>query len=728
MTSEITRAAGAPWALISHEPAGAREAQATDVIRHKLDLASLLRLLLEWRWLILGLAALGLAGGALLTLLTTPLYRSDATLEANPPSVQILDEKSNARSQAPDSWNFISTQVGLLSSRSLARRVAEDLELASSAELVDQSLDPKTRLQLVTSAVAQGLKVKAPEEGQLIGISFVAESPVLAARVVNGIADNFIRSNLERRYEASAFARTFLERQIAKTRVDLEQSERQLVGYAQSQGIINTGAEAGASSGDVGSLQGSSLVALNSALAEATSRRIAAEGAYRAQSNVITSETNASTQALRQAKALLEGEYQQKRTLMKPEHPEMLSLRSRVDELNRQIRLETAQIVGGRSNQLLSEYQAAASAERALRSRVSSLKNSVLNLRGRSIQYTILQREVDTNRALFDALLQRYKEIGVAGGIGNNLISIVDRGEVPAAPYSPRLGLNLLIGLVLGSIAGLGLAVALEFINDSVKSREDIRQKLSIACLGVIPKSGGTGSLTEDLNNPSTAVSEAYAAVTGALRYATEAGTPKSLLISSTQPNEGKSSTALALARNFARLGGDVLLVDADLRKPTFKAADSQRGLTPLLTTDTPIDQHIFATQFDGLSLLPCGPVPVNPADLLASARFSAVLAEASNKFDFVVVDGPPVLGLADSPTLASYCIGTLIVIEAGRTKTTAIRAALNRLDASGARVIGGLLTKADERAGAYGYGYDLYRYGGGASQSEILMMPGKGS
>ena len=729
MTSEVTRAEDAPWTVATYAPATASGAAAVprgEAPGHDLSVATLLRILVEWRWPILGLVAAGLAGATIVTLLTTPLYRSQATLEANPPSVEIMDEKNGSHSQSPDNWNFISTQVGLLGSRSLAQRVAQDLNLASNPAFVDQSLDAATRLKAATAKVAGGLEVRAPEEGQLIGISYVSDSPVLAAEVVNGIADSFIRSNLERRYEASAYARNFLERQIAKTRADLERSERQLVAYAQSQGIINTGNAAGASNGDVGSLQGASLVALNNALAEATTRRIAAEGAYRSSRSAgNTVDVNTSTQAMRQAKAALEAEYQEKRTLMKPDHPDMLSLRSRIEELDRQMGIETAQVVGGRSNTLRAEYQAALAAERALQSRVGGLKGSVLNLRGRSIQYTIFQREVDTNRALYDALLQRYKEIGVAGGIGTNLISIVDRGEVPGAPYSPNLLLNLLFGL--GLAAGIGMAVALEFINDTIKTRDDVRNKLGLACLGAIPKRSGKGSFVEDLKDPTSAVSEAYSAVVGALRLSTEAGTPKTLFISSTQPNEGKSSTALALAENFARLGKSVLLVDADMRKPTFKAANNAQGLTPLLTTHDAVRDHVVMTQYQNLWLLPCGPIPPNPADLLASGRFQSILAEASEHFDIVIVDGPPVLGLADGPSLAAVCNGTLLIVEAGRTRAPAVIGAINRLEASGAYIVGALLTKATERSGAFGYGYEPYRYGVGKQDHQILMIPHQG-
>lgn len=732
MTNDLIRGENPPRAVATYAPDVEGARLTSEPRSHRpaasLDLASLIQILTEWRWLILSLVATGLALGVVVTLLSTPLYRSNATLEANPPSVEIIDEKSSGSTASQSTWDFISTQVGLLSSRSLAQRVAQNLNLASNKEFVDPSLDAATRLKVATDKVAKGLTVEAPKQGQLIRIDFVSTSPQLAAQIVNGVADSFISSNLERRYEASAYARNFLERQIAKTRVDLERSERQLVGYAQSQGIINTGAAAGASSGDVGSLQGESLVALNKALAEATTRRVAAEGAYRgAQSSGATTQIQESTQAMRQAKATLEAEYQEKRTLMKPDHPDLVSLRSRIDELDRQMRIETARAVGGRSNTLLADYQAAASAERALQSRVSGLKSSVLNLRGRSIQYTILQREVDTNRALYDALLQRYKEVGVAGGIGTNLISVVDRGEVPTGPYEPNLLFNILAGLALGLIGGVGAAIALEFINDTIKTRDDVRNKLGLACLGAIPKRTGKGSFVEDLKDPASEISESYSAVLAALRFSTEAGAPKTLLITSTRESEGKSSTALALSQNLARLGRSVVLIDADLRKPTFKAATIKQGLTPLLTTEDTVRNHVLPTQFTNLWLMPCGPIPPNPADLLATGKFHAILAEAAEQFDFVVVDAPPVLGLADAPLLAAICTGTLLVVEAKRARAPAVISAINRVEAAGAHVVGAVLTKSTERRGSFGYGYEPYKYGVGKDDHEIFMIEDQG-
>jgi polysaccharide biosynthesis transport protein len=685
------------------------------------DLATLLRILHDWRWLILGAVALGLAGAIVATLLTKPLYRAWVTLEVNPPTVEILDEKSREAASGPSLFDFVVTQVGLLSSRTLAERVAQDLNLASDPQFVGTEGDAATRLKIATAKVAGGLSVQAPEDGQLIRFAYVSDSPQLAATVANGLAENFISSGLQRRFEASTYARTFLQQQIAKTRRDLERSERQMVQYAQQQGIIDTEKE-GAGASDAGSLQGASMVALNSALAEATARRVQAEAAYRqAQLAANSAEVNESTQALRQSKAALEAEYQEKRTLMKPGHPDMLSLRSRIQELDRQIASERTQVASGRTNTMLAEYRGALSAERALQIRVAQLKGSVLDLRGRSIQYNILQREVDTNRGLYDALLQRYKEIGVAGGIGTTPVSIVDRAEVPGGPYKPNLSFNLLVGLAVGLIGGIAAAIALEILNDTVKSREDVRNKLHLACLGAIPKRHGKGSVVEDLIDPTSPLSEAYSAVLAALRFSTATGAPRTLLVTSSRAAEGKSSSALALAQNHARRGARVLLVDADLRRPAFKAATKGKGLTKLLTNEEPIGEHIVNTQHSNLWLLPSGPIPPNPADLLSTPRIKQIIAEAAAQFDMVVVDGPPMLGLADASLLASACRNAMLIIESGKTRTRAAREAVERIGAAGAHIVGATLTKSAEEASHYGY--RLYQYTAVADKKSQIVL-----
>ena len=720
-----------PWPLQSYAPvaAEAQPGQRVYTAANILDLQTLLRVVQHWRWLILGAVAAGLLGATIITLLTTPVYRASVTLEANPPAVTVNDEQSKEReTTVTNSYDFIATQVDLLQSKTVAQRTAQELNLANNPDIVPLNIDPSTRLRIATGMVQGGLKVTKPEEGQIIRFSYDSTSPQLAAMVANGLAESFINSALQRRYEASAYARNFLERQIARTRSELERSERALVAYAQKQGIITSGGQdAQAAGGDTGSLQGESLMSLNKALADATARRVAAEGAYRQALSIgPTAEVTASTLELRRQRAQLEADYQQKRTFMKPEHPEMLSLRSQINELDRQIARESAQMSSGRSNSLLSDYRAAMSAERSLQSRVTQLKGAVLNLRGRSIQYNILQREVDTNRSLYDALLQRFKEIGVAGGIGLAPVSIVDRADTPTLPFKPNLFLNLVAGLGLGLLAGLASAIGLEFLNDTIKTREDIRTKLRLACLGTIP-SAAKDSFVEDLKNPGSMISEAYSAVVAALRFSTEAGMPKVLLVTSTQPSEGKSSTALALAQNFARREKSVLLIDSDLRKPAFRAADDRIGLSKLLTTEDGLDAHVVPTQHSSLWLLPSGPLPPNPSDLLSTGRIRKIIHEATERFDLVVIDGPPTLGLADAPLLAAAAHDVLFVVESGKTRTRAAIEILNRLEVTGGHLLGAILTKVSHAADGYGYHRYGYGYGYGKigrKRPEILMIP----
>jgi polysaccharide biosynthesis transport protein len=716
--------------------AGAIPGQRTYSATNILDFSTLVRIIHHWRWLVLGGVGLGLVGAIAMTLLTTPIYRAWVTLEANPPTVAITDDQTRERDAANvNSYDFVATQVGLLSSKSVAERTAQELNLANNPTIVAQDSDASKRLRSATAAVANGLKVIPPDQGTLIKFSYDSPSPQLAAMVANGVADSFINTALQRRYEASAYARNFLERQIAKTRGDLERSERQLTLYAQQQGIISTGvgSDGKPAVGDANSLQGESLITLNKALADATARRVAAEGAYRqALATGPTSDVTSSTLPLRQQLATLQADYQQKRTFMKPEHPEMLSLKAQIDELSKQIASASSQMSSGHTNTLLADFRAAVSSENALRSRVGELKGEVLDLRGRSIQYNILQREVDTNRSLYDALLQRYKEIGVAGGVGTAPVSIVDRADAPTFPYKPNLFMNLLMGLGAGLLAGLAGAVGLEFISDTIKTREDVRSKLRLPCLGAVPKTAARDTFIEDLKNPASVVSEAYSAIVAALRFSTEAGMPKILLVTSTQSGEGKSSTALALAQNFARREKSVLLVDADLRKPAFKAATDKVGLSKLLTTEDPIRDHVLETQHSNFWLLPSGPVPPNPADLLSTGRIRKIIAEADEQFDLIVIDGPPTLGLADSPLLAAAAGNVLFVIESGKTRTRAAIEALNRLEATGTHVLGATLTKA---ASSGGYGYSRYGYGYGYAygrqlqnvdkkRTEILMIP----
>lgn len=681
----------------------------------ELSLALLWRVLVEWRWLILAAIGTGIAGAVLLTLLTPLKFRSTATIELTPPEVEVMsgaDGKGGRNAAAMNDASFIGTQLGLLGSRALAERVAQDLNLASDPKVVGKGADRTINTAIGAGIVQGGTQVRLRPQSQLVDITFVARDPQLAARIVNGITDAYVSTNLERRYASSSYARDFLQRQIANTRRDLEKSERELTAYAQEQGLISTGGGEGGTGGggDTNSLTGSTLVALNGALATATARRIAAEQRYReAAIGGPTTEGSANAAPLRAQIAALNAEYQQKLQTFRPEYPEMVALRARIDALRASVTSETRTANTDRLGTLRQDYQAAQGEENRLRAQVASLSSSVLDQRGRRIKYTILQRDVDTNRTLYDALLQRYKEIGVASGVGTAVASVVDRGEVPGGAFSPNLTTNILIGAFLGTVAGTLAAIALEFINDTIKTPDDVRDKLQLAFLGGIP-SAKSAKPIEELKDTLSPVTEAYLSTAAALQFVAEGGAPKTLLMTSTRPAEGKSTSAWALAQSFTRLGKTVLLIDADMRRPAFVTGRDDIGLSHILTNASSLSEHVLRTEVEGLWIMPAGTLPPSPPELIASARFASLLADAAASFDHVVIDGPPILGLADSPLLSTTVQATLMVIESGRTRTRAVVEAQNRLRTAGSHVIGAILTRYSAQA-SYGYGYG-YGYG----------------
>jgi capsular exopolysaccharide synthesis family protein len=368
------------------------------------------------------------------------------------------------------------------------------------------------------------------------------------------------------------------------------------------------------------------------------------------------------------------------------------------------------------SQDLGGRYRQALAAERSLQGRVDALKSQLLGEQGRSIQYNIIQRDVDTNRALYDALLQRFKEVGIAGGIGTNNISIVDRALAPNHAFKPNLPLNIVIGLLLGLLLGCGAAVALEHLEDSELLPRDFQRKLGVPLLGVTPKLPAPTDVREALSEPRSPLSEAYFSILTALKFSTSHGAPKSVMMTSAQAKEGKSTTSLALAFALIRTGARVLLIDADMRNPSLHKIFGRplnSGLSNVLSGNARISECVQDSGRANLSLLIAGNIPPNPAELLSGDAMARVLAETTKQYDHVIVDGPPVLGLADAPLLSRAVESTILVIESGRTSAAQAKHAMERLWAIRAHIVGAILSKFDVRSAGYGYGYGYeYRYG----------------
>ena len=684
-----------------------REAVAS---QQQLDVNELLRILSKWKWLILGIVVACVLLSAVVTLATTRIYKAVTTIELNAQPLQVMGAQQEVEAQPQNDNQFLLTQLGLLRSRALADRVVRTLNLGSD-DSFGSGATRDARDDSASSRLAGNLNVMPAPGSNLIQISYTDENPTRAARIVNTFTASFIAMSLERRYNATAYAREFLQTRLAAIRSRLEQTERQLVEYAQQQGILELG-DSSSSQPANDSLAAQSLTSLNQALAQATTERITAEQRYREAKSSRTTEqvmNNPVVQQLRTQRAQLQAEYDEKLSTFKPDYPDMLSLKARMNTVDVNIKSETSDVSGA----LASAYQEASSREAQLRGQVAALRGNVLDLRTRGIQYNILQRDVDTNRALYDALLQRYKEIGVAGGIGESEASVVDPARQPHSAFRPNPMLNLGVGIALGLVLGFAAAFGIEFIDDTIKSPEDVINKLKTPVLGLVPKLPKDSSLADELADRRSEIAEAYFSILTALQFVGSHGIPRSLLISSSRAAEGKTSTALSLAQSLARVGGSVLLIDADLRKPSFKGDIAPgRGLSSLLTSTQSIDEHIVSTYFDNLSLLTVGAIPPNPAELLATPRMGMILREAMDRFDIVVVDGPPVLGLADSPNLAALCEGTVMVVEAGGVRRPVVLNSLSRLTAAKARVLGTVLNKYNPKtAGSYGYGYG-YGYG----------------
>lgn len=701
------------------EPVVATETAATSRL---VDIDQAIRVVLRHRWMVLGVIGAALLVALLYTLVATREFRAVTTLQINAQPAQILGSRNQPVQRFRNDDQYLQTQFGILRSRSLAARVVKNLKLADDPAFAGNQVDAHQRELTATYRLMANLEV-APQRGSdLVTLAYTDPDPARAAQISNAFASGFIETTTENRYNTTNYARTFLQDRLAAAREKLESSERALVLYAQNQGIVQLDSAGSGKSGRDGpssangdSLSSQTLISLNNALSDATAERIAAEQTYRQAAvagNASEIASDPAIQSLRGERARLEAEYREKLGTFKPDYPEMQALKARIAQIEAAIDRESGSI----RTTLRGKYQAAAGRENELRAKVSSLRADVLDLRNRGIGYNFLQREVDTNRELYDALLQRFKEIGVVGELGENQATVIDTALAPKAPFRPQPLRNLAIGLAIGLLAGLGLAFLIEFIDDTIKTPEDIGEMLRLPALGVVPRVAKGLTLAEALDDAKSPVSESYHSIMTALRFVAEGGMPGSILVTSSRASEGKSSTALALAQNLARTSLRVLLIDADMRNPSFVAATGESaGLSGLLSNSESLAGQVADTKVKNLSLLPAGPIPAAPAQLLATIRIRELIGEAVGAFDVVIVDAPPVLGLADAPILSSICDATLLVIEARSARRSAVQGTIRRLRAANARLVGAVLTKFQPKSGAdnehYGYGYG-YGYG----------------
>jgi len=689
------------------------------------------RVLNRWRWVIVGGIVLGLVAGIVITLMMTRMYNASVTLEISREDNRLVSVRNTDNSPGTVDLEFYQTQYGLLKSRSLAERVARELHLGDDTHFFtlfrarvaspNGALTPDTRTKLereAASILLQHVVVTPGRASRLVTVSFESPDPAFSAQVVNAWVRDFIQSNLERKFAATAFARDFLEQRLRETRQHLDDSERRLVDYARKERIISVApsGETGVTSDAERSLAADDLSAQNGALAAATSDRIKAESRWRqavASPGLPEDLSNPTLSALRQQRAVVAADYSKMIAQFTPAYPLALALFAQGKQLDEAIAREEARV----RNAIKSDYLANSRREEAQAAQVEQLKTAVLDVRRRSIQYNIYQRDVDTNRSLYDGLLQRYKEIGVAGGVGANNVSIVDAAEIPEKPSRPRPLLNVFLALLSGLAAGIAVAFGLEQIDESISEPADLERALSLPVLGTIPRLEGESPM-EALQDRTSNVAEAYLSVQTSLLFSTAQGMPKSLVVTSTRPSEGKSTSAFAIAQAMARQGTATLLIDGDMRSPSVHSLFQSRnviGLSNLLSSGAALSDVVNKSQIDGLSFVTSGALPPNAAELLSGTRMREVIAEALRQFDYVVIDAPPVMGIADAPLIANCVAGIVFVVESHGARSRLVKMAIARLLSAHGRLLGSILTKFNAERADVNYGY-FYGYGYGKS------------
>jgi polysaccharide biosynthesis transport protein len=624
------------------------------------------QVVLRWKWVIAGILAAMLALGLVITLLATPQYTATSRIEISRDQKKVTNVEGVESQEAGRDLEFYQTQYALLRARSLAERVARQLRLSTNESFFEaHGVDPseglifaqnsgqvlsqddrKKREKLAVDLLLEHASISPIRGSALTDISYTSASPALSALIANTWTEQYIVQSMDRRFASTADARKFLEGRLADYRARLETSERELVDYAETNDIVALGKSKSVDGRTEveRTLISSDLEALNSALAQATADRIAAESRARERNGGANTEAlnNVAIGQLRQKRAEVAAEYAKLMVQFEPGYPAAKALSEQIRALDTSISREEGRVLNSRS----SEFREAQKRESDLKQRVTQLKSQMNRQQRDSIQFNIFQREADTNREMYDGLLQRYKEIGVAG-VGANNISIVDLAKTPDKPSSPKLLFNMALAL----LAGLGLATlatfALDQIDEGLRDPTQVSRALQVPLLGSVPDIEDEEAL-DLLRDPKSTLSEAYLSIRSNLAFSTDHGLPRALMVTSTRPAEGKSTSSLAIAAVMGRTGKKVLLVDADMRSPSmhqFTGQENRMGLSNFLAGENDWQQLVQPTGFKGLHLIAAGPTPPSASELLSSDRMLVLVNQLLSHFDHIVIDSPPILG-----------------------------------------------------------------------------------
>lgn len=704
--------------------------------------------------------------GGFITSKTTPLYTASVTLKLDPqpPTYTNVGDNNSNKAGGPDDYP---TQVALLKSRALAAQVIKSLRLESNPSF-RSSPSPIARLRSWGIGLMQSfftrisellpdlsgtvpiqekepsparefelgvhpgligrylsfLNVKPMFNTQLVQVVFSTIDPRLSQDLANAHAEAFIRMSLETRFELTKEAREFLEKKLAELKGKVERSEEALNRFRQAHGVISMAGNE--------NIVVDRMVDLNKRLTEARAKRIELESLSR-----IVKDKNfeylsqiIDNNLILQLKVRIEGlEAEQSRlaTIFTPDHPRLVELGQQISQARRRLNLEINNVVRG----IESDYAAARAREAALQAEAERQQQAALNLKELGVEYTLLQGELDANRAVYDNVLKRLNETSVSNDSPISNIQITEPAEMPLGPSSPDFARNLTLAAAFGLFFGVGLAFLLEHFDSTVRTPNDVWRAVAIPTLGVVPhlkalrrRKYGYGHLPMHSplrrltqgwaadgrsfssalmvsHHPLSILAESFRTIRTVLLLGQVERPPQVILLTSAHAADGKTSTTLNLAITLAQSGRNVIVVDADLRKGnchSLLGLQNRRGLSHVLTDSLPLEESVQRTGVAGLSLLPRGAVPPNPADLLGSSKMKEVLVLLRQHFDFVLIDSPPAIAISDAAALSVLCDGVLLVLRGQTTTSEAARRVTERLEAVGAKFLGAVLIGIDLR------------------------------
>jgi polysaccharide biosynthesis transport protein len=726
------------------------------------DIRAYWRIIQKRRWTILSILLITFASVLIVTIKEKPVYRANTLLEIekenpNIPTVQELFQLEDV------SDNYLETQYKVLQSDTLARRVIEELHLEQVQEFnppkgewfwknthaaarEDGSVvDPETE-QAILVRFNDRLSVEPVRRSRLVQVSFESEDPSVAAKALNALASNYIQENLEGRWDDAQKASEWLSQQLQTFKAKLEKSEDELQDYAQNNGLLFLETE----KGDTENIVDERLRQLQDELTKAQADRYTKESLYRlVQAGDYSSLPGVVDNKLMQDLTERLADLQREQAALTPtftsDYPKVKQIQSQIDDTQKMLNQERKRAAQG----IVDDYQAAVRREGLVREAFDQQQQQANLVAARAVQYNILKREVDTNKQLYEGLLQRLKEAGVSAGMNASNIRIVDAAVPPTKPVSPRPVLNLGLALLLGLGCGVGVAFLQEHWDNTLKNSDDIERLLRVPALALIPSrdslndtsAGVYGRPHQTLTLPNgngkhaplqkisgkawiridgngtqhSALSEAFRGLRTSVLLSAAGRPPRSLTFVSAEPGEGKTTVASNLAISLAQLGKRVLLVDGDMRRPCvhklFDIENHSQGLVTYLTGEQEWRQLVRPTGMANLDCLVCGPVPPNPSELLSSDRMQLLIRETMEEYQFVLVDAPPLLNVADGRILATMVEGAILVVKGGFTPRELAQQAQLHIRDVGAHLIGVVLNDVDVRQNGYYKGY--YRYGG---------------